>query len=48
MQRVCKHKKGKRLRFRFPISMHAGQIIMLTKLMTSAVLRFYEFDTQAR
>ena len=25
-------------------SMHAGQIIMLTKMMTSADLRFYEFD----
>ena len=27
-----------------PVSMHAGQIIMLTKMMTSADLRFYEFD----
>ncbi len=27
-----------------PISMHTGQIIMLTKMMTSADLRFYEFD----
>jgi len=25
-------------------SMHTGQIIMLTKMMTSADLRFYEFD----
>jgi len=25
-------------------SMHAGQIIMLTKMMTSSDLRFYEFD----
>jgi hypothetical protein len=25
--------------------MHTGQIIMLTKMMTSADLRFYEFDT---
>jgi len=25
-------------------SMHAGQIIMLTKMMTSADLRFYDFD----
>jgi hypothetical protein len=24
--------------------MHAGQIIMLTKMMTSDDLRFYEFD----
>jgi hypothetical protein len=24
--------------------MHAGQIIMLTKMLTSADLRFYEFD----
>jgi hypothetical protein len=30
-----------------PISMHTGQIIMLTKMMTSADLRFYEFDTGA-
>lgn len=28
-------------------SMHTGQIIMLTKIMTSADLRFYEFDTGA-
>jgi len=27
-----------------PVSMHTGQIIMLTKMMTSADLRFYEFD----
>jgi hypothetical protein len=26
-------------------SMHTGQIIMLTKMMTSDDLRFYEFDT---
>jgi uncharacterized damage-inducible protein DinB len=26
-------------------SMHTGQIIMLTKMMTSADLRFYEFDS---
>jgi uncharacterized damage-inducible protein DinB len=26
-------------------SMHTGQIIMLTKMMTSADLRFYEFET---
>ncbi len=25
-------------------SMHTGQIIMLTKMMTSADLRFYDFD----
>ena len=25
-------------------SMHTGQIIMLTKMMTSDDLRFYEFD----
>jgi uncharacterized damage-inducible protein DinB len=28
-------------------SMHTGQIIMLTKMMTSADLRFYEFDEGA-
>jgi hypothetical protein len=27
-----------------PVSMHTGQIIMLTKIMTSDDLRFYEFD----
>jgi hypothetical protein len=27
--------------------MHTGQIIMLTKMMTSADLRFYEFDAGA-
>jgi len=27
--------------------MHAGQIFMLTKMMTSDDLRFYEFDTGA-
>jgi hypothetical protein len=27
-----------------PVSMHTGQIIMLTKMMTSADLRFYDFD----
>ena len=27
-----------------PISMHTGQIIRLTKMMTSADLRFYEFE----
>jgi uncharacterized damage-inducible protein DinB len=28
-------------------SMHTGQIIMLTKMMTSADLRFYDFDANA-
>jgi len=27
--------------------MHAGQLIMLTKMMTTANLRFYEFDISA-
>jgi len=27
-----------------PVSMHTGQIIMLTKMMTSDDRRFYEFD----
>jgi hypothetical protein len=27
--------------------MHAGQIIMLTKIMTSADLRFYDFEADA-
>jgi hypothetical protein len=27
-----------------PISMHAGQIIMLTKMLTASDLRFYEFE----
>jgi hypothetical protein len=28
-------------------SMHAGQIIMLTKMLTSADLRFYDFEAGA-
>jgi hypothetical protein len=28
----------------FPNSMHAGQIIRLTKMLTATDLRFYEFD----
>ena len=27
-----------------PVSMHAGQIIMLTKMLTGSDLRFYEFE----
>ena len=27
-----------------PVSMHAGQIFLLTKLLTATDLRFYEFD----
>ena len=27
-----------------PISMHTGQIIMLTKMLTASDLRFYEFE----
>jgi hypothetical protein len=27
-----------------PISMHAGQIFLLTKVLTATNLRFYEFD----
>ena len=27
-----------------PVSMHTGQIIMLTKMFTAADLRFYEFE----
>lgn len=30
-----------------PNSMHTGQIIMLTKMMTSADLRFYDFEADA-
>ena len=28
-----------------PISMHTGQIIMLTKMITGTNLRFYDFDS---
>jgi len=27
-----------------PVSMHTGQIIMLTKMLTQQDLRFYDFD----
>ncbi len=30
-----------------PISMHTGQSIMLTKMLTSSDLRFYEFEAGA-
>lgn len=30
-----------------PISMHTGQIIMLTKMLTAADLRFYGFEAGA-
>lgn len=30
-----------------PISMHAGQIFLLTKLLTSTDLRFYDFEAGA-
>jgi hypothetical protein len=30
-----------------PISMHAGQIFLLTKLLTATDLRFYEFEAGA-
>jgi hypothetical protein len=30
-----------------PVSMHAGQIFLLTKLLTATDLRFYEFEAGA-
>ncbi len=30
-----------------PISMHAGQIFLLTKLLTATDLRFYDFESGA-
>jgi len=30
-----------------PISMHAGQIFLLTKLLTATDLRFYDFEADA-
>jgi len=30
-----------------PISMHTGQIIMLTKMFTASDLRFYDFPSGA-
>lgn len=30
-----------------PISMHAGQIFVLTKLLTATDLRFYDFEPGA-
>jgi hypothetical protein len=41
------NKKGKRLRVPLPISMHSGQIIMLTKMLTASDLHFYDFEASA-
>ena len=30
-----------------PVSMHTGQIIMLTKMLTATDLRFYDFEAGA-
>lgn len=30
-----------------PVSMHAGQIFLLTKLLTASDLRFYDFEAGA-
>ena len=30
-----------------PVSMHTGQIFLLTKLLTAADLRFYDFEADA-
>jgi len=30
-----------------PVSMHAGQIFLLTKLLTATDLRFYDFEAEA-
>jgi len=43
IQRVCKQKIGK-VEVPLPISMHTGQIIMVTKMLTSSDLRFYDFE----
>jgi len=44
VQRVCKTQEREAVEVPLPVSMHTGQIIMLTKMLTSADLRFYEFD----
>lgn len=40
---ICKQKNGKRVMIPLPISMHTGQIIMMTKIMTGSGMAFYDF-----
>jgi hypothetical protein len=47
IQRVLQTKEREAVASSLPNSMHTGQIIMLTKMLTSADLRFYEFDAGA-
>jgi hypothetical protein len=42
IQRVCKTKDTGAVVISLPISMHTGQIILLTKLLTATDLRFYD------
>jgi hypothetical protein len=42
---VNKHRKA--VEFRLPITMHSGQIIMVTKMLNSSDLRFYDFEDGA-
>ena len=44
IQRVCKTKEREAVVNSLPISMHTGQIIMLTKMLTATDLRFYNFE----
>jgi len=37
-------KEGEAVAIPLPVSMHTGQIILLTKLLTAKDLGFYEFD----
>jgi len=40
-------KESEAVEVSLPISMHAGQVFLLTKLLTASDLRFYEFEAGA-
>ncbi|HKY53052.1 MAG TPA: hypothetical protein VJM08_02050 [Anaerolineales bacterium] len=47
IQRVCKQKDMEAVEIPLPVSMHTGQIITLTKMLTASDLRFYGFEAGA-
>ena len=47
IQPVSKLKKSEAVEVTLRVSMHAGQIIMLTKMLTTSDLRFYDFEADA-
>ena len=40
--RACKQKKGKAVVIPLPVSMHTGQIVLLTKQLTARDMHFYD------